>query len=248
MPMKDTQKYDYLTSYHAIEERLKNGGKAFGFFYTRENDRITRLIELAEKRHLMVKKVDKEDLRDFNYPAFVLEIPLDDFKGGQDWFKKRLARLEEKEKSLVLILNEITDPHNLGAILRSACQFGVDLVIYGERRSASGDTDTVARSSAGASEIISHGSISNINNALSEFKKLGYWIYACDTGGKPLTKQKFTSKTVLVLGNEGKGISQLTKKQCDEVISINTTDRLDSLNVSVAAGIVMHHYYSSNND
>ncbi|MCL2520311.1 MAG: 23S rRNA (guanosine(2251)-2'-O)-methyltransferase RlmB [Spirochaetaceae bacterium] len=234
---------DYLTSLHGIEERLKGGKKALALFYVKENDRVRPLLALANKRAIPVKQVSKDELKKMGAFQAALAIPVAEL-GGQKWFDKKMEALAGKDKALVVVLDGVTDPHNLGAILRSACLFGVDLVIYGERRSAQGDTDTVMRTSAGASELVAHGAVPNINAALKAFKEAGFWLYGTTKDGEPINKVKVTAKAALVMGSEGKGLAQLVRKNCDHLISIPTNNRLDSLNVAVAAGICLYQLQS----
>jgi len=143
------------------------------------------------------------------------------------------------EQSLVVVLDSITDTHNLGAILRSADQFDADLVLLPERRSAQVN-ETVARTSAGASAWVPTLQVANLNRTLEALREAGYWIYGADMGGARGDSLDLRGRTCLVMGSEGKGISKLTRSYCDTSISIPTGGKIDSLNVSVAAGILMY--------
>jgi 23S rRNA (guanosine2251-2'-O)-methyltransferase len=140
---------------------------------------------------------------------------------------------------VVLVLDEITDPQNLGAILRSCDQFSVSLVVIPERRSVQVN-ETVVKVSSGAAQYVPVSVVTNINRELEYLKANGFWVYGADMGGKVTYKTVFPKKTVLVMGNEGKGLSQLTQKLCDMLVSIPMTGHIDSLNVSVAAGILLY--------
>jgi 23S rRNA (guanosine2251-2'-O)-methyltransferase len=140
---------------------------------------------------------------------------------------------------LVLLLDEITDPHNYGAILRCCDQFGVDLVLSRNRRSAK-NADIVSKTSAGALSWVPQAETANLIRALDDLKKAGFWIYGADMEGEPVYKKDLSGRTALVLGSEGSGISRLLCESCDSMIGIPSLGRVDSLNVSVAAGVLLY--------
>ena len=140
---------------------------------------------------------------------------------------------------LIVMLDGVEDPHNLGAILRTASAVGVSAVIIPERR-AVGLTETVAKVAAGALEHVSVVRVTNIAQAIEKFKKEGYWIYGLDERGeKNYDQADFAEKAVVVLGAEGNGLHDNVRKACDFLIRIPMTGPIPSLNVSVAAGIVL---------
>jgi 23S rRNA (guanosine2251-2'-O)-methyltransferase len=140
---------------------------------------------------------------------------------------------------LLVILDGVEDPHNLGAILRSAHAAGADAVLLPERRSA-GLTETVAKAAAGALEYLPVVRVANINRALEELKQKDYWIYGLDErGAQDYDAPDYSGNVALVLGGEGKGLHELTAKHCDFLVKIPVAGRIASLNVSVAAGIVL---------
>lgn len=147
-----------------------------------------------------------------------------------------LKQTENKENALIVILDEILDPHNLGSIIRVAECAGVDGVIIPNRRSASVN-ETVIRTSAGATAYVKVARVTNINSAISALKENGFWLYALDMDGEEMYKTNLTGKTALVVGGEGTGIKPLTKKLCDGVVSIPMFGNVNSLNASVSAGI-----------
>ena len=151
-----------------------------------------------------------------------------------------------ENRSIVVVLDSITDPHNVGAVLRSCDQFGADLVIMPERRSAI-ESEVIDRSSAGASAWVPVSVVQNLVRSVELLKKAGYWIYGADAGGEDVVTADFASKAVLVMGSEGEGIARLLKESCDTIISIPTCGRLDSLNVSVAAGVLLHEMRNRHN-
>jgi 23S rRNA (guanosine2251-2'-O)-methyltransferase len=141
-----------------------------------------------------------------------------------------------------LALDSITDPYNVGAILRSADQFGVSLVLLprhrGLRNAAS--NETVSRASAGANAWVPVCETANLTQPVALLKDAGFWVYGADAHGTALPQVTFARRSVLVLGSEGSGSSRLLSEQCDSMVSIPTRGNIDSLNVSVAAGILLY--------
>jgi len=240
---------EYITGFHGIEELLIKGARG-QLLISRKSPRAEELIRACHKAGIPIKHVKKEFLdkkagkdkhRGF---AFLPE----ESRGSEEKWKERFPslsaflddlRMSKRENPLVLILDGITDPHNLGAILRSADQFAVDLVIIPSRRSA-GESDTVARTSAGALEWVPLLTVSNLKRALEELKGGGFWIYGADMGGTPARDLNLKGSVALVMGSEGAGMSRIVKESCDGVISIPMAGHVDSLNVSVATGILLY--------
>ena len=142
----------------------------------------------------------------------------------------------------VVILDSITDPHNVGAILRSCDQFGASLVVIPEHNSASdiAGNEVIGRTSAGASAWVPVAIVNNLVRATEQLKQAGFWIYGADAGGQNCRKINFPAKSVLIMGSEGTGMAALLEKQCDTIVSIPTCGKIDSLNVSVAAGVLLY--------
>jgi 23S rRNA (guanosine2251-2'-O)-methyltransferase len=157
---------------------------------------------------------------------------------------KPYADLEEvaPESDLVVVLDGVEDPHNLGAIVRTAHAAGAGSVIIPERRAA-GITDVVAKAAAGALEHLPIARVTNVNRALEDLKKRGFWIYGLDERGtEDYDRVEFNSPTAFVLGGEGKGLHEQVRKHCDVLVRIPMAGRIGSLNVSVAAGIVLFEW------
>ena len=142
----------------------------------------------------------------------------------------------------VVILDSITDPHNVGAILRSCDQFGASLVVIPEHNSASdiAGNEVIGRTSAGASAWVPVAIVNNLVRATEQLKQAGFWVYGADAGGQNCRTIDFAEKSVLIMGSEGTGIASLLEKQCDTIVSIPTCGKIDSLNVSVAAGVLLY--------
>ena len=156
-----------------------------------------------------------------------------------------LAEAKEKgEDPFLILLDGVTDPHNLGAIIRSAECVGAHGVIVPERRSV-GLTPAAVKASAGAIEHMKVARVTNLNRTLEELKKQGVWAYAVTMDGADYEKVNFKGGVALVIGSEGEGISRLTLENCDQKVSLPMAGSIDSLNASVAAGVMMYRVLSS---
>jgi len=143
---------------------------------------------------------------------------------------------------LLVVLDGVEDPHNLGAVIRTAHAAGAGAVVIPERR-AVGLTDVVAKAAAGALEYLPVVRATNINRTLEQLKEMGYWIYGLDErGGQLYTEIEYTQPTVFVMGGEGHGLHELVKKHCDVLVRIPMAGAIASLNVSVAAGVVLFEW------
>src|SRR5690242_6151010 len=146
------------------------------------------------------------------------------------------------ESEMLVVLDGVEDPHNLGAIIRTAHAAGAGAVIIPERRAAA-VTDVVAKAAAGALEHLPVVRVTNINRALEDLKKRGYWIYGLDERGEQnYDRVNFSAPTALVLGGEGKGLHEQVRKHCDVLVRIPMAGKISSLNVSVAAGVVLFEW------
>jgi 23S rRNA (guanosine2251-2'-O)-methyltransferase len=147
-----------------------------------------------------------------------------------------------QKAKLLVVLDGVEDPHNLGAIVRTANAAGADAVLIPERRAA-GLTETVARAAAGALEYVPVIRVGNVTRTLEQLKKQGFWIYGLDERGRDrYDRMDYAKPTVIVLGGEGKGLHQLVQKSCDFLVHIPMAGEISSLNVSVAAGVVLFEW------
>ncbi|HIS14013.1 MAG TPA: 23S rRNA (guanosine(2251)-2'-O)-methyltransferase RlmB [Candidatus Ornithospirochaeta stercorigallinarum] len=239
-----------IYGYHAIEEGLKKAFAGSTLYLMRSGgERLNKLEFKAQcTGKVAVKKVSRDELDrmapGIDHRGAILDL------GGPRKGASRLkevsvedfiSSLEEGRDYLVIMLDGITDPHNLGAILRSADQFGADLVVIPERRSVQAN-ETVVKVSSGAAQYVPLAVVTNLTRALEKLKDNGFWVYAADMNGSSSYEEKFSSRSVLVMGSEGSGISSLVRKNSDYVVSIPMRGHIDSLNVSVAAGILMYQY------
>lgn len=232
---------EIMTSFHGIEETLKDPPTGAELLVGKKNARTTALVALAKEQRVAVRDTTDAELTKLaagrEQRGAILVLP--------EGRKTREVTLEtfldefDGETGLVVLLDGVTDPQNYGAVLRSADQFSADLVVIPARRSAS-DTPAVSAASAGAVAWVPHAVVPNLTRALEMLKAKDFWIYGADMNGTPAPEAKLTGRVALVLGSEGKGLSRLVKENCDVVVSIPTTGKLDSLNVSVSAGILMY--------
>jgi 23S rRNA (guanosine2251-2'-O)-methyltransferase len=156
---------------------------------------------------------------------------------------KLYADLDSAASSeLVVVLDGVEDPHNLGAIIRTAHAAGAGSIVIPERR-AVGVTDVVAKAAAGALEHLPIARVTNVNRALEDLKKRGFWIYGLDERGTETYDQvQFATPTALVFGGEGAGLHELVRRHCDALVRIPMAGKISSLNVSVAAGVVLFEW------
>ncbi len=151
--------------------------------------------------------------------------------------------LEEKIEKPVLLLDQVTDPHNVGAILRSAAAFDAGAVIVTDRH-APAESGVMAKAASGALETVPYIAVGNLAQAIELLKKAGYWIYGLDGEAKEsITEAKLDSKTALVLGAEGRGLRRLTAEHCDVLVRLPMSSRMESLNVSNAAAVALYELY-----
>lgn len=146
--------------------------------------------------------------------------------------------VNDLDSNFIVMLDSIEDPHNFGAIIRTCECSGVNYIIIPKNRSVSVNS-TVYKTSAGALSKVKIVEVTNLNNTIKTLKDIGYWIYGADMNGKDYKTIDFSGKTCLVIGNEGHGLKKLVSDSCDEIVSIPMKGKLNSLNASVAAGILI---------
>ncbi|MBQ6728246.1 MAG: 23S rRNA (guanosine(2251)-2'-O)-methyltransferase RlmB [Clostridia bacterium] len=203
-----------------------------------QDEASKRLINVIKSHKVKIQLVDKyvidkesESGRSQGFIAYVSDYKYFDIADVIDGAKDK--------DGFIVILNEILDPHNLGSIIRVCECAGVDGIIISKDRSAS-VSDAVMRISEGALNHVKVARVVNINNAIKELKSSGYWIYGTDSAGGEMYKTDLTGKIAIVIGGEDSGVKQLTKKNCDGIISIPMFGKVNSLNASVACGVVVY--------
>ena len=194
----------------------------------------------AKKQGSLVRFVDKERLDAMSetgrHQGVIATVAAYDYTGLSDILT---AAKESGEPPFLFLLDGIEDPHNLGAIIRTACQAGAHGVIIPKNR-AVGLTATVARTSAGALNHIPVAKVTNLAQTIEELKKEGLWFACADMDGQRMYDCALTGPIGLVIGNEGEGVSRLIREKCDFRVSIPMKGKLDSLNASVAAGVLAY--------
>jgi len=231
----------YLSGLHAIEEYLKRSGPKGELYISSKGKRAEAIRKIAVTKGLAVHTLTDREIAQRTgideHKGVILSVP--DRAEGTGENLESIISVLTSDTALVILLDGITDPHNLGAVLRSAEQFGADCVILPRRKSA-GLNDTVARTSAGAVEYVRSVTVPNLSRAVEYLKHNGFWVYGADADGETLYRSDFRGRVAIVLGSEGTGISRIVREHCDRMVSIPVSGRLDSLNVSVAAGIIMY--------
>ena len=210
---------------------------------TRNDDRLTEAVQLAHSRSIPLIEVPRIELDSMTgnglHQGVGLQIPPFEYA---DVFDLISTVADSKEQGMIVVLDNITDPRNLGAVIRSTAAFGGQGVVIPERRSAS-VTAVAWRTSAGTAARLPVAKATNITRALKEFQQNGYQVVGLDAGGDT-TYDSYdgTGPVVIVVGSEGKGLSRLVRETCDVLVSVPTTSWVESLNASVAAGVVLSEF------
>lgn len=237
---------EVLYGLHPVEEAIRAGGRRLDYVlvsrdrHDKSDDRLERLVELCRLAGVRVSLEPKDQLtriaRSEAHQGVVAAVRERKFLTIEDLLATR-GRFDHR---FFLALDGVEDPHNLGALLRSADGAGVDGVLLPERRSAP-ISGVVAKTSAGASEHVAIARITNVTRALEQMKKANVWVVGLDERGTPdYTAFDFNVDCVLVLGSEGTGLHELVKKTCDHLLRIPMAGSVSSLNVSVAGAVVMY--------
>ena len=235
-------KGELIFGVNPVKESLQGTRGAFNLYVqiSATDHRVEKIIRLAEERGVAVHRRDKVDLTKMcassHHQGIALEV--EPFRYAD--IDELLAAINQSGKpGFILVLDAIQDPHNLGALIRSAACAGVDGVLIPKDR-ACGVTAAVEKTSAGAAETVPVAMVTNVVQTLETLKQLGYWVYGLDGAARQsVYKTEFSGNVVLVIGSEGEGIRPLVRKQCDVVMSIPQYGGVSSLNASVAGGIAL---------
>ena len=233
---------DVIYGINAVGEALKSRGRGFeyvGVARERHDHRVQRIIDECRRVGVAVRFVTRQDIDRLagtaSHQGVVAVTSAKTYAEVEEILGRRRG-----EHALVVVLDGVEDPHNLGALLRTADAAGADGVIIPERRAA-GVTGTVAKSSAGASEHVPIARVTNIARTIEELKDRNIWTVGLDERGtQSYDEVDYNVDCAVVLGAEGKGLHDLVRRKCDFVVSIPMLGRVPSLNVSVAGGIVMY--------
>ena len=247
---KNTDKFqeerqkDLIIGRNAVTELLKSGREIDTLFVARgeKGGTVGRIIAECKEKGAVVKDVDRKKL-DFmcghsNHQGVAATCAAHDYSTVEEI----LAVAEERgEAPFIVACDGVEDPHNLGAIIRTAEATGVHGIIIPKRRSASLNY-TVGKTSVGALEYMKVARVPNLAAALEDLKKKGIWIYGADMDGEDARSIDTSGAAVLVIGSEGDGISRIVREKCDFIISLKMKGQINSLNASVAGGVLMYEF------
>lgn len=241
MEQQESKRYeDHIVGRNAVMEALKSGRPLDSVLVARgeRQGSIGAIVARCRENGIPVKETDsrKLDAMAANHQGVIAIAACKDYVTLEELF----AAAEKKgEPPLFIVCDELEDPHNLGAILRTAEAAGAHGVVVPRRRSV-GLTGAVYKASAGAVEYVPVARVANITDALKEMKKRGMWVYGLDMDGEDWCSTDLTGAMALVVGSEGHGVSRLVRENCDFVLSLPMSGRINSLNASVACGIVLY--------
>lgn len=235
-------KPDVIAGRNPVSEAIRSGRSIDKIMIAKgaKTGAIVGILAKAKEKKIPVKEVDIKKLDFLSggavHQGIIATAAVKEYKTVDDIFALAESR---NEAPFIIILDEIEDPHNLGAIIRTAECAGAHGVIIPERRSATLNY-TVGKVSAGAVEYLPVARVTNLVNCIDELRDRGLWIFGADMDGTDYTQCDFKGAVGLVIGNEGKGIGRLVSKHCDAIVSLPIRGHIDSLNASVAAGILMY--------
>ena len=237
--MEATSKEEIIYGKNAVTEALKAERPIDTVYLLKNAQGMNQIVALAKKQGIVIKDVSEDKLKALcgekhggtaAVMSAVTYCTVDDI----------LENAEKKGKPpFIIICDEIQDPHNLGAIIRTAEASGADGVIIPKRRSATVNS-TVFKTSAGAAAWVKIARVSNLVDTIKTLKKHGVWVYGAEADGTPIDKANLSGAVALVIGSEGFGLGKLVRENCDVVLSLPMFGKVNSLNASVCAGILMY--------
>ena len=242
MPKKLEKTENYIIGRNAVTEALKSGRIVEKILVSSgsQTGSLKPILAKAKENKIIIKNVDKKALDLLTEGASHQGVVA--IVGAKETCKiddiLNYAKKKD-EPPFIIIADGIEDPHNLGAIIRTAECCGAHGIIIPKRRSA-GLTAVVEKCSAGALEHVLVAKVSNLGSAIEELKEKGLWVYGADMDGSNWTQENLTGAVALVIGSEGFGISKLVKEKCDFILSLPMKGKINSLNASVAAGVLMY--------
>ena len=245
---KDKGKYQIIYGVHAVKAALLNDKRVPEELFITENYQ-----NLAQKYHSKIKKISLLDQKGFkklygdNDSTQGIVLKTKDFQ--RPTLEQFIKNENSEDKSILLALDQVTDPQNIGSIMRSCALFNCKGIIVA-KDNAPDLTPSLFKAASGAAEIVNYFKVTNLKRSISNLKKYGYWIYGFDSSDNNKKSEiNFSKKSILVFGSEGKGMRDLVKKECDELIKINMQPnekfKIDSLNVSNATTIGLYEFYKS---
>ncbi len=239
---KDRENTDLIIGRNAVTEALRSDRSIDTLLVIRgeKSGSLSKIIAQCKEKGIVIKEVDKKKL-DFmcpkgNHQGVVAYAAVHEYASVDDIF----ALAEERgEEPFIIICDELEDPHNLGAVIRTAECTGAHGVIIPKRRNASLSW-AVGKASAGAVEYVPVARVGNLAATIDELKERGLWVYCADMDGQNWCETDFKGAVALIVGSEGKGVGRLIKEKSDFTVSLPMRGRITSLNASVAAGVLMY--------
>ena len=244
----NTGKIQIIYGLHAVRAALLNSKRAHEELYITENNK-----QIGENLRSKIQKITILDQKDFKKLHGEIKsnqgiaLRTNDFERPS--LQQFIKNENSKDKSVLLALDQITDPQNIGSIMRSCALFNCTGVIVA-KDNAPDLTASLYKAASGAAEVVNYFKVTNLKRSISELKKYGYWAYGFDSSNDSKSENfNFSKKAILVFGSEGKGMRDLVKKECDEIIKLkmqkNSDYMIDSLNVSNAASIALYEFFKS---
>ncbi len=232
----------YIVGRNAVLEAIRSG-RELDFVMVQKGElkgSINQILSLCRKNNIVIKEAEAGKLLELSqggvHQGVIAQPAAVTYSSVEDILK--IAH-DRNEAPFIVIADQIEDPHNLGAIIRTAEACGVHGVIIPKRRSV-GANATVYKTSAGALSHMAVARVTNLTETIKELKEKGVWVYGADAKGESYCGMKFDGAVALVIGSEGRGISDLVLKQCDFLVSLFMRGKVNSLNASVAGGILMY--------
>lgn len=242
MPKEEIKNDNLIIGRNAVMELLKSGREIENVLIAKgeREGSVNRIMAICREKGIVIKNVDRKKL-DFmcagaNHQGVVANVPAHSYSTVDEILEFAKSKGEDP---FIIICDEIEDSHNLGAIIRSAEACGAHGIIIPKRRNV-GLNFIVAKTSCGALEYMRVARVGNLATTIEELKKKNIWVYCADMDGQLWCKTDFSGGCALVIGNEGNGVGRLIKEKCDVTVSLPMCGKVNSLNASVAAGIIMY--------
>ena len=242
------RRFRFIMGRNCIREVVKSAPERIVEVYTSQHSKEDLLYAELLKKHIAVREVSKKELFDLvqseSHQSYIAAVK----ERGHPDLKHFFRETADKKTSVVLLLDSIYDPQNLGSIIRAGECFGADLVVYSKNRGAD-ITPVVSKASAGGTEYVPIVKVSNLAETLKQFQKNGYWVVCAEAGegSQSLYDFKFPEKTVMLLGSEGEGVQKILSKNSDFRLQIPMFGKIDSLNVSQASAVFLASYRNQHN-
>ena len=249
---RERERHIWLYGKHACESALKNPRRSCSelLLVQKLSHKYAYALKLAQDRSIPIKAVDEKCMRaslggDPVHQGIALKVlPLFGQRSEEIHISDVISDIKHGTLSTIVVLDKITDVHNIGAMLRSAACFSIDAIVVTKHDSPA-ETSTIAKVSSGAVDLVPVLCVGSLVQTLKYLKQHGYWCYGFDTeGDKFLHEVEFCERNVLILGSEGAGMRRLTREHCDYLVKVPMSDKMDSLNVSNAASIAMYTVYT----